>query len=391
MPVKDHTQHFSGLRTAPVNPVSNTVSRGMSTGDRSFSGVVCESGKPILDAEVNLRQEALWMQGFLRSRWETPSGWLRGSAPVDRSADFHPGIAINDDTPSGTHVHGDGSFINALPYLKREALVAGYPVVVEYTNTVTDGANLIVLEEPTIYDGTNATVKRTDFMFLEVWRALVAPSVKAEGFIQVDDASLIDTAGPDVVTIDGLNLSAVAVGPPGVDQYVVDPASEVNTATNIANAINDPGNSFAASVSARALGARVLLKASAPGLSGNAITLSVTVLVPGTIVVSGPFLSGGETRPNKPADGYLYRHGNVNSPLGTWLADEINDPVFDKESSQRIQVQYRIRVTGAAEGVNHKLHPDGFSQNAAGAPTILARGAQAAPVGGVSVRPCEHV
>ena len=380
MAVKDHTQFYEGLSTAPVNPVPNTVSRGMGVGDRSFAGVVAESTKPILDAEVNLRQDALWMQDFLKGRWESPSGWMRGAIPKSTSDDWSWSGAVSDNTPSSGHVHADNTFIDAVGISRCEALIAGNPVVVEYTNTTTAGMNLITFDAPTIYGGTPATVKRTDFMFLEVWKALVAPSVVAEGWAQVDDASQINTAVPDTITIAGNALSAIAAGPLGVDEYIVDAASEANTATAITNAINDAGNSFSGDVSAVALGERVLIRATDSGPAGNAITLVLIATVPGSVTISGPLLTGGATRPNKPTDGKLYRHGNVSSPTATWLDDEIHDPTYRRESSQRIQVQYRIRTTGATEGVSHKIHPDGYSQNTGGVPTILAQGGMAAPV-----------
>ena len=167
MAVKDHTQYFDWLNTAPHDPVPNTVSRGMKAGDRSFSDIVCESGKPILDSEVNLRQDALWMQDFLRERWATPSGWLKGPAPKQGTNDDFVFVAsggVTDDSPGDGHVALDGTLLNAIVMRRREALVAGFPVVVEFTSTDTEGFNLIPLLPPTIYDGTNATVKRTDFV-----------------------------------------------------------------------------------------------------------------------------------------------------------------------------------------------------------------------------------
>ena len=74
---------------------------------------------------------------------------------------------------------------------RLEAIVGGRPVVVEFTNTRTEGYNLVTLEPPTIYDGLSGTVKRTDFVFLEVWLALVAPSPKASGSVTVADSSSI--------------------------------------------------------------------------------------------------------------------------------------------------------------------------------------------------------
>lgn len=389
MAVKDHKQHFEGLRQAPTvadKQVPNSVSRAPGTGDRAFSTVAAEAGRPVLDADINLRQEALWMQSFLQQRWHHPSGWMLGQGHRQTQDDFILGTAIpgvSDNTPGGGHIFADGTLIDSVLLKKLEASVAGYQVVVEYSNTAATGYNLIPFQAPTIYDGNPGgdTVKRTDFVFLEVWRALVAPSPKARGELVVVSAADIDLVGPDQIIINGNALSAVA-GAPGLDEFTVDAGSETNTAINIATAINDPANSFSGDVTATAFNGNVTIKALEPGVGGNAITLSLVVSVLGCLTVSGAALSGGEDRPNKPAtkQGQVFRHGNTESPAATWLDDEINDSVYDMEASQRVQVQYRIRVTGQREGVNFKQHPDGFSTNAAGVPTIYAQGGRDAPV-----------
>jgi hypothetical protein len=91
MAVKDHTQHFEGIQQAPTPTdlqVPNTVSRSPGTGDRAFLGVIAESGKPVLDAELNLHQDAQWMEDYLLRRWHTPSGWLRGRTHLDAYCDW---------------------------------------------------------------------------------------------------------------------------------------------------------------------------------------------------------------------------------------------------------------------------------------------------------------
>lgn len=401
MSMKDHDKHFQGIQNAPTlasEQVPNTVSRNLKSGERAFHGVVTESGKPVLDAEMNLRPDLAWMENYLLRQWQAPSGWLRGRTHKDVYSDYRfigDGVVDLSDTTddngasgSGDHLDTDDTCINSLVLPRIEALVAGHPIVVEYTNTSTAGFNLISLKAPTIYDGTNATVKRTDFVFLEVWRALVAPSPTATGMVQVVDASAL--ANGDQILINGNPLTAVAAAP-GVDEFILDPASESVTATNITNAINNGSNSFAVDVEAVVAPAvdTVTIRAVAPGLSGNSITLSVNFLGGGSAgswLASGATLTGGSNRPGKPdsAQGKVYRHGNVQSPATTWLNDEMVDPAIDIESSQRIQIQYRIRTTSAGEAVNYKSHPDGFSNLIAGGgpnnPAIFAQGGRALPV-----------
>jgi len=393
MAEKDNTRFFAELQVAPTPTnlqVPNTVSRSADTSDRALIGVIAESGKPVLDAELNLWQDAQWMEDYLLRRWHTPSGWLRGRTHLDAYCDWMletAPVGLTDDS-GGTLIHADGTLLDSIVLPRMEAIVAGHPVVVEYVNTATEGYNLIGLTEAKIYDGTSATVKRTDFVFLEVWRAPVAPSPWATGQVQVVvNASL---APGDLVTINALPLTAVA-GAPGVDQFQIG-ANETATALNIATALNAPANSFDTIVVARAASDLVWLTSvtagagTAPALSGNFTTLSVTVGVPGAMLASGATLTGGADRPNKPATSQdqLYRHGNVQSPAATWLDDQMMDPTLAVESSQRLQVQYRIRTTSDAEAINYKTHPDGFSSIISGGgpgdAAVYAQGNRAIPV-----------
>ena len=410
MAVKDRDKHYTGLAEPDsVAQTPNTVSRNLRVGDRAYQTTVMESGKPVLDADLQVGQDASWWESYLLRRWTVDSGWLRGQTHFDVYNDYVLETAptgVVDDSPlvesigmsvgsigDAHHILGDRTIIDAVLLPRIEAVVGGRMVVVEFTNTRTQGYNLVTLEEPTIYDGTEGTVKRTDFVFLECWLALVAPSPKATGSVTVADASSL-VAG-DVITINGLNLTAT-LGVPGVDEFLVIPADNDATATNIATALNDSGNSFSTIVEAQAFANVVQLQSTAPGFgeigpppSGNYITLAVTTVVIGALSVSGPHLTGGEDRPNKPINEQdkLFRHGNVLSAPAAYLDDVMVDPIVNEESSQRVQLQYRLRATGVTEAVNYKKYPDGFSTKVAG-PTagIFAQGARATPASNVSGR-----
>lgn len=74
---------------------------------------------------------------------------------------------------------------------------------------------------------------------------------------------------------------------------------------------------------------------------------------------------------NKPGSSALYRYGNVEGGY-SYLADDMQDPEIGFETSQRAQLQYRIRVVSGLVGL--ASYPDGFD------PTVVkARGAAAAP------------
>ena len=393
MAESDKTRHYAGIQVAPTPTnlqVPNTVSRSADTGDRALIGVIAESGKPVLDAELNLWQDAQWMEDYLLRRWHTPSGWLRGRTHLDAYCDWTletAPIGLTDDS-GGTLIHADRTLLDSIVLPRLEAVVAGHPVVVEYVNTATEGYNLIGLTAAKVYDGTSPTVKRTDFLFLEVWRAPVAPSPWATATVQVAVNASINAG--DTITINALPLTAVA-GAPGVDQFQIG-ANEAATALNIATALNAPANSFDTILTARAVTDMVLLTAllpgagTAPAFTGNFITLAVAVAVPGSMLGSGATFTGGADRPNKPGtrQDQIYRHGNVQSPSATWLDDQMMDPTIAVESSQRLQLQYRIRSTSDAEAVNYKTHPDGFSSiiagGGAGDAAIYAQGNRSGPV-----------
>lgn len=407
MPVKDYQKHYQGLNgSGSVAPTPNSVSRFVGTGDRAFDTVVTQSGRPILDSELQLGQDAAWFEGFLLRRWQIPSGWLRGQTRYDGYCDYtmeKAPVGVVDDIPGGGSIGDsvgsiggsvgednpgilpDRTMINCFLLPRLEAVVAGRPVIVEYTNTRSPGWNLITVDSPTLYDGTDGSTKRTDFLFLEVWLALVAPSPRASGFLTVADAAALQAG--DAIVIGGHVLMAV-LGVPGANQFTIVPGDEAATAANIVTAINLPTNVFATLVRASAIADVVTLQAAVPGTMGNAITLAVATVIIGALATSGPLLTGGENRPNKPTDqSKLYRHGNVLSPSNVWLDDEIVDPVVNRETTQRVQIQYRIRHTGATEGVNWKTHPDGFSNSlAAPTPGIFAQAARTTPASNVDGR-----
>ena len=381
MATKDHDKFYSGLN-ASGNP--NQVSRNLKTGDRAFSQVVYQSGKPILDSELNLSENITSYVRKLIGRNQTQSGFLRGLTFKDGYSDFSYSLPAN---VLGTYTN------NRFHMSKVTAMVGGEPVIIEYTNTETQGDNVIILNAPQVYDGTNTTVKRTDFVFLEVWKTLVAPSVKASTTVVIDTSVDSLTTGADSITINGTVFNCVTVG----SGYPSVPASsdweiggtDIQTANNIANAINNASIGITADNNGTNI---VTLKVDLAGSLGNTTPIAVVSTNPLAMVLSGSF-TGGEDRLNKPAQNKIYRHGNVQSDTTSWLDDELADPVIDTESTQRIQVQYRIRVTDHNQGVNHKLHPDGFTtpRNIVGADgQINAQGSQSSAVDFYPFVPCDN-
>ena len=83
---------------------------------------------------------------------------------------------------------------------------------------------------------------------------------------------------------------------------------------------------------------------------------------------------------NKPTATTIWKYGNVEY-AGTNEPDDLEDPAIGFETTERVQLQYRIRVFGVGEGLGATTdlytYPDGLND-----PNILGQGAAAAPVAG---------
>ena len=347
-----------------------SVSRDLPPGERSFDSLVYQSGKPVLDSELNLSPDVLAYAERLFRSVHHPSGFVRLQTAYDSFEDY---LFLKP---------GDEDFKEDCFALKKMvANVAGRPVVVEYTD-IEKSLNRIQLEAASVPGGTPPDVKRTDFVFLEVWLAQVTSSPSAQGWIQIN---AIDVDGNhnlvngDTITLTG-SVGASTTLEAGVDFQLDDGmggAWNVNqVAASLRDAI-DPIVGFNASGTADI----VYLRSTVTGDLGNDCyyeftTVNAAAITPHTPPVAGKCqLSGGMDTPNKPSQDTLYRHGNTQSPEAVHLDDDIRDLAVAAESTQRVQVQYRIRATGSTEAVNHKTECDGFS-----GPDVLAQGAMAAPV-----------
>lgn len=346
-----------------------SVSRYLVPNERSWDTVVSQAGRLVLDSEKNLEQDVRDLDRIRQLSRAVPSGWVRGQSRGDAYAEF------SYDEPWLLGPALNPSFVpNAFHMQKVQALVAGMLLDIEYTNTDTVGDNLIVLSAPDAPVAPPA-IKRTDFVFLEVWLALVSESPHASGTLFVNDpvASVVG----DFVTVDGVVFTGVLV-PPAANQFRIFPGSAVNTALSIATQVNASVPSVVATANANV----VQIRAVAGGVVGNAITLGSSN--PAGILASGGFLTGGVDTPNKPTQDSIYRHGNVLSSAAVALPDDIEDPAVNAETTKRVQVQYRIRTTDNTIGIDFKLQCDGFSN-----PNILGQGTQGAPVVGYPFVPAD--
>lgn len=84
---------------------------------------------------------------------------------------------------------------------------------------------------------------------------------------------------------------------------------------------------------------------------------------------------------NKPNASEVYRYGNIECKNN--IQDDIQDGTIGYETTERLQVQYAIRVfgtgAGLGSGVALDVFPDGLDD-----PNVLAQGTNTAPIGGMT-------
>lgn len=83
---------------------------------------------------------------------------------------------------------------------------------------------------------------------------------------------------------------------------------------------------------------------------------------------------------NKPAADKVWKYGNVMFG-GTNISDDLEDPAIGYETTERLQIQYRIRVFGSGSGLGNSValddYPDGLDD-----PNVVGQGAATSPVSG---------
>lgn len=163
-----------------TNPLGPLVSRYIDGRDKQLAGVVYQSGKPPLDAELNL-SSLIELEAQAESiRAEIASGWLMNES--NPRADFTTSPSYSNQFYFGRNTTGE---IRDLSW----AAVNGWMIPVSGTQTGApplsaddvDTWNRILLNPPSTSTGGN----RAEFIFLEVWIARIdvdpAPPTIAAG------------------------------------------------------------------------------------------------------------------------------------------------------------------------------------------------------------------
>lgn len=133
---------------------------------RQFMAVVWQDGKPPMDSELNLMAQVEWETLAQSIRVQTHSGFFADPTRCQEDYEFNP-LWSNQFFlgPRGRFLGVDED----APVVV--ACVNGWVIPVVGTGVTTDGiSNRIRLNPPPTTD------RRTDFVFLEVWRTLVSPN-----------------------------------------------------------------------------------------------------------------------------------------------------------------------------------------------------------------------
>ena len=343
-----------------------STSRDLDPTNYAWDSVVYQAGRPILDSELNLTQDVLKTKNTL------PSGVLSYQGQDDSVGSFAFEKPYDNAGNLNANFTANGFVIN--PF---KAIVNGMIIDVRNTNA-SDNTNNIVLPIPDTGSGAG---NRGDFVFLEVWRREVTPSMSAFSRVR-----LVSPGPGSFLTIKKngveVRLDGVQGVVPNANQFLVS-NSNTETARNLADAINNRDGANAGltvdgvKTIAETRGTEFVFLTHNNGSNGNfdiSDNTSFTLVGDntGVRIISRP--AGGSDGEGMTSDNKIYFNGNVLSPASTDLPDNIQDPNVSVSSTRRIQVQYRIRSFSNTD-LSQQIF--GFENT-----SVLAQGSKENPVGG---------
>lgn len=139
------------------NPSDAGTGGAFSGEDRSYESVVIQTDAPVIDWEMNLRNQIASDYGLKRSNQRFSTSCFLGGDFLERSS------------PSGSFLYPGpvpGSE-NIVGMLATDVLINGWHLHIDLTNSTSPGINILPFPVPPV-SGT-----RTDLVILEVWRALL--------------------------------------------------------------------------------------------------------------------------------------------------------------------------------------------------------------------------
>jgi hypothetical protein len=309
----------------------NTPSRYIPAENYSWDSVVYQTGRPLLDADINLHQEITQIN---RNALNLPSGVLAYS-PI-----------------RGDEAYSFDSTANRLTINAFQVSINNSKLYIAGTENSSDGANFVTLPEPENTAPAVGEYNKMLFVFLECWRAEVAPSTSARVAVRLANSLVegdkIKLTHPDTTEIE---LEAGVGFNVGANAY--------ETARNLADALSsiDPVDFSGLSVSAETRGSEIVVITFGAGSTANGVTVSL--ITDGGATTLNLIPTGGSDGLNMPTPAKVYKYGNVLCDSALYLDDNIIDPTLLKESARRVQWQYRIRVLDV--DFDSTEHPEGFT------------------------------
>lgn len=265
------------LQIEPGASGTRTVSRDSATGGLLFIDPANPAGLLLSDLTNLGQNDNVTTVGVgAGSQYETIQEAL-DAAPTTASVDApHVILLVSGVYTEDLTVDKDGLVLAALGYVRIVNATAGP------TLTITEGADGV----PRFFQIRDITVECTDDG--EACVFVDGSNTFATGTATVDATPLV--AG-DTLVIGGITLTGVAVArTSGGDNFDVTGGTVTAIAAEIAAAINDSANSFAAVCTAEAAVGVVTLTAASAGAGGNATTLVTTAA---DITLSGATFAGG--------------------------------------------------------------------------------------------------
>lgn len=127
---------------------------------RNWETGVYQASKPVLDKELNLLQDNQQYLGRLKSG--VPSGWFASD--------------VLDSSDSTAAIFAVSAVANRYSFPALTAIVNDWPILVRYTNSATTSNSVDLGAAP-----AGVASKRTDLVFLEVWRSLISAASSTVG------------------------------------------------------------------------------------------------------------------------------------------------------------------------------------------------------------------
>lgn len=306
-----------------------STSRSLTSLDRSWESVVFQDGKPVLDSELNLSQE------IARN--------LKNNTTASGVVSVYP----REDSEFNFTFVTDPNTFRIKSFL---AHVAGEEIVVGGANFPSPIFNQITLPAPTV-NGSPPDSKRTDFVFLEVWKQLVTSSSPATAMLRLLSNSVGDIYFDGTANVNG-GFVTLAVG---VDYQVGNTVSE--TARNIRDAINAQSTSttLGLPIEAETNGTEFIFITIGGGSASNNVVISTA----GDIKIKAP--GGGTDGQGMPNSTSVYPNGNTQAHPTSYLSNDLIDNFISEETTKRVQLQYRFRVFSLDFNGEGQSHPDGIN------------------------------